>query len=643
MKKRLVLITVLVLAICCLGLSACNNEELVDYTGNATITFTFDKECKNIQISCPKATISKESEIKYIVSLDNLVPVEVIVSAEGKEPQKFYFTYDDLKAGNIEKTIVFEERMFKMEVEFSDKNAVPKINDSNIDIVKTDEKYEIVSKNKIIDDLVVTFGESYYDAIIPANMFKYTLGNIGKIDKTITVLKKEGGKALVQSPIKLTIESVQKRKRYDLMANTSQIVDIDDYVIMERYSGNCIGHITKEELAENPYYLIKFNNSLSIERSDVFDVFFANRYIALQKDRSTYGDVVTNIFTNGNFYEGEIFKISIMVDNYTTNDYLYKITKQDIDSGILNITDDKLIAYDSGQANNNNVKIKFKWLDDFGNPIKLKSANYEEKEYVYDSATGIWKEVIVTTDLNNVVDYNSYTYGNILEKIELVDNNGVNYTFEKIYLERQSNALNNHIKQIISCNAKVGDYYEIPIILEPVYKKTLKFVDAKSNEVIKTWNYNISDYLKFRLPEESCYVIVDSNAKKEEWNEYYIIFTAKEYPNDIEIKVEKTIEVNVNFTNPEFVEGQNVNFKCKELNDCYINFDNNKLIFVESQIGKSFYFSTSEYSSFGKYEKFSFVVTLTEGIVNSGTINVTIDGTINEWQDVENNYDYNKY
>lgn len=635
MKKKLLIVTILVLAVCCLTLTACDGGVMADYSGTSTIEITLDKVYNGLEISCPSAEITKISDTRYSLVINSTAPVEVIVSAENKEQVVLNITNSELKMGTVKKDVSLSTAKYRVDfmLSFNKKEGekLPDVrveNNNNITVENENGKYTLVSDSKITEDVILAFDNTCYNAIIPKTDIVYSLGTFGKIKYEIKVLNKNEKKAVVVSDEELKLESITNRKVYDVQKKSIEAIPFDDYVA---YIGSDnywkkLKVIKRQELEDNPYYYIKIN-TLSIDCNNTYyrDIYGNNVYSFEKYDYSN-GNRSAKLASLAPFEVGQIlYKESGWDYNGKQIIRAYKITEEDINTGVLHFTDDA-----GTEIRNSSIqkKIQFTYTDIYGNSIEISEAKLQFNN----------TETVITNNQLYWV-YPEYIDANIVA----TDKNGITY-----YAYINTSLIN---AEIILAD-KNTEVVNVSVVLEEKKNKRVRFIDdATKNEV---YSYNMllaeGDYIRcnidgsYSCTDIRCY---DNKNDQSGLGRDKTILVSKELLDSdvIDIKIEKYKSISINVQNLDILPNENdIRFE----NDrfewiCLSKYSDSAgsipiINIVESNIGDSFEFATSYGEFYGSIEKYTFVVTITQQVWDEGSVNVSIVAHNNEWEELDKEF-----
>ena len=618
-KKFIILIAVLLIAMFSITLASCSYKN--DYSGEATIKYTFDKEYQNLNVSCPSADIIKDSATAYTIKLNKTAPVEVLISAHNKETLSKRYTSEELKKGTITENITLENVKNKLELNFDikddyDLNNIKIVGDDSIDKkVLTTTKLQLVSDNVFDKDITISFGSDYYDFIVDMDMLNKSYGSEMVFKPKIPLVKKNSGEVAIYlgQDYNVTLCNAHKQNEEYELNQGFKVVKVNDYYC-EYFDIGVREFISKSELTNKGYYA-KSLEKVSLY-SNVFDEYYNFKIINEEGFAgyvTYYNNVKYGLFVLGGVKAGQIIYFGTDGEYY-----VYRITQDDVDKKRITLSKENCINIKEILSMEEKT-VSFNFVDKEGKPLDITSGKieYSSNEYEYNQPINI--------------KFNEYVR-ETLEFNDLKDKNGVNYAYygEQVNNDFTEGYLANIFAELLFSE---GKEVTINIKLEPLYNVKIQYYDLDSKKVIYEDSKNVKNNQDIYVYYNG-YSIEDSKISGS--NIVYINEIHGSEP--IVINVRKLYDIKLFFTNAEIVEKykQYANeFRCD--NDVilleYVLSNNIPFPISHSMLGKSMLF-VAELRSNGEIKdiiRLEFLLKIPETLKDGDTIEITIVEVPNEW------------
>lgn len=618
-KKFIILMIVLLIAMFSITLASCNYKN--DYSGEATIKYTFDKEYQNLNISCPSADITKDSATVYTIMLNRTAPVEILISADNKETLSKKYTSEELKKGAITENITLDNVKNKLELSFDindgyDINNIKVVGNDNIETkVLTSKKLQLINDSVFDKGITISFGSDYYDFTLDMSLISKSYGSEIIFKPSIPLVKKNSGEVAIYlgQDYDVTLYNINKQSEKFELNQGFKVVKVDDYYC-EYFDTGVREFILKSEL-ENTGYYIKTLEKVSLH-SNISDN-IADLKIINEEGFASYVSYYNNV--NYSLYVLGGVKASQMLYFRSDSDYyVYKITQDDVNKKRITLNKENCINIKEILSMEEKI-VSFNFVDKEGKPIDIISGKieYASNEYDYNQPINI--------------KFDEYSR-EALEFNELKDKNGVNYGYygDSIYSNYTEGYLANIFAELLYSKDKE---FTINIKLVPSYNVNIQYYDVDSKKVIYEESKNVKNKQNIYINYNG-YSIEDSKVSGN--NIVYINEIHGSQP--LVINVRKLYDIKLFFTNAVIVEKymQYANeFRCDNyaISLNYVLNNNVPYSIPQSMLGKSILF-VSEIHSNGEIKdiiRLEFLLKIPDSLKDGDTIEATIVEVPNEW------------
>ncbi len=598
-KKLLIFFIVVLIALLSVSLIACD-KDITNFNGNVTVNITLDREYDNLTVECPEGKIEKISNLKYIVMLENLLPIDILVCAPGYENVALRYSTEKLKANsNINESVSLKQELYRFT--FSMESQSVKLAESydGINLVVQASQYVLESIRPITQDIKLDCGDGLKTAILFKEVFVYT-GTKGKLSEKLPMVEIGSDKVaifVVRTNLNqdyLYINDIESTNSSSIYVSKYNLVDIKNYQIYDYYQKNK-KLVKKSDLQQGYYrfdglYTKGATYAVFLEEDNYITDIYADFFVEERRqDNATY------LATNRVLEVGDTFIYTYGNNNtYGAETRYHIVTAEETQTYNFNLKNDRKISDFDGR------KFVFNITDSNGNTIQDAkiTADYEDidgKQFEFDSER-------------------MYHY----------------------YIDVQHPTINYQSRFI---QTRIIAYYiansnqDVAVVDFVIYSQEMVEIDYKdyvTGEIIEglgKYLYVVEgDYIYDLSPSDSSYSVIGSQQ---------VIYYKEIFGNTIVVNIIKNYNIKLNITNySEFKDDMEYgHFKVasgeisfgKSSIDEYGNVD---LVIPANFIGDVLQFSFTAYSGEVKY---TFLLDLTGDINNGDMFEVTILSTDDEW------------
>ncbi len=598
-KKLLIFFIVVLIALLSVSLIACD-KDITNFSGNVTVNITLDREYDNLTVECPEGKIEKISNLKYIVMLENLLPVDILVCAPGYENVALRYSTEKLKENsNINESVSLKQELYRFT--FSMESQSVKLAESydGINLVVQASQYVLESIRPITQDIKLDCGDGLKTAILFKEVFVYT-GTKGKLSEKLPMVEIGSDKVaifVVRTNLNqdyLYINDIESTNSSSIYVSKYNLVDIKNYQIYDYYQKNK-KLVKKSDLQQGYYrfdglYTKGATYAVFLEEDNYITDIYADFFVEERRqDNATY------LATNRVLEVGDTFIYTYGNNNtYGAETRYHIVTAKETQTYNFNLENDRKISDFDGR------KFVFNIIDANGNTIQDAkiTADYEDidgKQFEFDSERM----------------YHYYID---------VQHPTINY---------QSRVVQLRVIAYYIANSK----QDVAVVDFVIYSQEMVKIDYKdyvTGEIIEglgKYLYVVEgDYIYDLSPSDSSYFVIGSQQ---------VIYYKEIFGNTIVVNIIKNYNIKLNITNySEFKDDMEYgHFKVangeisfgKSSIDEYGNVD---LVIPANFIGDVLQFSFMTYSGDVKY---TFLLDLTGDINNGDMFEVTILSTDDEW------------
>ena len=596
MRKKLLIAFILILiTLLTFNLVACSGDENI--VGEVNITINLDKEYADLSVNCPEGTIKKNSETQYSVNLKSLLPVEVVIYSPGYEVVTLSYTTKQLNENsNITENLKLKQELYRFSFISENKELELAKDYNNIKLTVSAGKYVLESERPINQNIILTAGNDYKDVVLFKEMFIYA-GSNGNYSQQIPLIGKNDQQVAMFIPsIYKTEYSFVIDKLDDLnnpiILNCGEYTMLEnlDYSVRDMYTGN-LSLLSLKDI-DDGYYCYQsevpaktFKYTIPTEEIDL-DYLYADYLVDYRRYNSE-----TVLYSNRELVPGDKFAYEYRKD---VNEYVnyHIITAEELESGLIHITDDNSISDFYGKK--------------FTLTVKDKDGNVVEGQISID---------------NNIYNDGDEVVFDSIDKHDYylrVSHPTINYDDEYFYDAVYS--------AIVSSDDSVVN---IEVVVKQLNKINIIYRDISSNQIVEDFNRTLNVYdgyvIRDLSPYDSNYSVIGAQG---------IIYFNEVFGDTIEVKIAKNYKVNIHITNLdsiEFVDNSSFVSADKKFIITRLDIDYNgnvKLVIPGNLAGKSLQFTLSSYTGELKY---FFTLDLPNDLENIDTINVTVLGVDDEW------------
>lgn len=267
-KKFLIFLSICIIACLSLCLASCVDNS--DYSGEAHVTINLDKEYSEVSVNCPQGEIEKKDNKQYVVSLSNILPVDIVVACPGYETVIFSYTTKQLKQNaNITESVTFKNEFYRFSFKVQDNEKIELAEDyEGINLSIQSGRYVLESEKPISQDIKFNVKN---EELKPFVIFKESIiynGAKGALGESIPLLdKRESNSSVIYVPTSFghnkqelaMVDANDFDMDYEkvkvVKAGEYKKVDIKNYVLFDRYNyynGSMI--LVMEETLKNNNY-----------------------------------------------------------------------------------------------------------------------------------------------------------------------------------------------------------------------------------------------------------------------------------------------------------------------------------------------------------------------------------------------------
>lgn len=598
-KKLLIFFIVVLIALLSVSLIACD-KDITNFNGNVTVNITLDREYDNLTVECPEGKIEKISNLKYIVMLENLLPIDILVCAPGYENVALRYSTEKLKANsNINESVSLKQELYRFT--FSMESQSVKLAESydGINLVVQASQYVLESIRPITQDIKLDCGDGLKTAILFKEVFVYT-GTKGKLSEKLPMVEIGSDKVaifVVRTNLNqdyLYINDIESTNSSSIYVSKYNLVDIKNYQIYDYYQKNK-KLVKKSDLQQGYYrfdglYTKGATYAVFLEEDNYITDIYADFFVEERRqDNATY------LATNRVLEVGDTFIYTYGNNNtYGAETRYHIVTAEETQTYNFNLENDRKISDFDGR------KFVFNITDANGNTIQDAkiTADYEDidgKQFEFDSERM----------------YHYYID---------VQHPTINY---------QSRVVQLRVIAYYIANSK----QDVAVVDFVIYSQEMVEIDYKdyvTGEIIEglgKYLYVVEgDYIYDLSPSDSSYSVIGSQQ---------VIYYKEIFGNTIVVNIIKNYNIKLNITNySEFKD--DMEYGQFKVANCEISFGkssideygNVDLVIPANFIGDVLQFSFMTYSGEVKY---TFFLDLTGDINNGDTFEVTILSTDDEW------------
>lgn len=498
-KKMFGILTILFILLLALSLVACSN----DYEGNATITLNLQEEYKDFEVNCPSAKVKKITNKQYVVELNQLLPVDIILTSEGHETLTLQYTTARLKKEkNIVESVKMNTKQYQLFLSFDKEvSDVKVLNYQNLTVSKTKNEYVLKSNEPLKDEVVLSVGEKYENVILYKPLLDYYNYEC-VIKMQVPIIAKNSGKVALfaYNATGVTATSDAFEESSYIEDQEYNVLDIKNYLFSNSSSHNDWVLIEENEL-QNGYYFYDFS---SLDRYNEI-IYKTKNNITVEDyvhivNQDCYINSANEIVSEKAFYEGD----KIYFDINDTR-YLHIVTEEESKTHLIDLTVREKAESFVG------AKFKIKICDNFG------------KNLIYDRALLNNEQLLPTTILQydeNIV-YKLSVFGKMRDIVDKMIAREIEQTL------------------LLSTPDENG-VYEVVIKVNPIYYVTIKYVDIESNEVVLQQNEEIVD-------GDLVWLQIDDNYKIFKYPNYGLRYLHCEFGGEIKINIAKQYVLTIKY------------------------------------------------------------------------------------------------
>lgn len=248
-KKFLIFLSICIIA--CLSLCLASSVDNTDYSGEVRVTINLDKEYPEVSVNCPQGEIEQKDSKQYVVSLSNILPVDIVVACPGYETVIFSYTTKQLKQNSdITESVTFKNEFYRFSFKVQNNEKIEFAEDyEGITLSIQSGSYVLESEKPILHDVKFNVkNEEYKPFVIFEESIIYN-GAKGSLGEAIPLLEKiESYSAVIYVPASFGYNKQElamvDAKDFDMdyekvtivKAGEYKKVEIKNYVLFDRYN-----------------------------------------------------------------------------------------------------------------------------------------------------------------------------------------------------------------------------------------------------------------------------------------------------------------------------------------------------------------------------------------------------------------------